>query len=112
MIENATTAKDSVVDSAQGIATAAGIAFAPREDRRESRPYSNEIRERRRSDRPPRDGLGERRAPPADLKPTNAIYVGNLLFDIAEGDLEREFAKYGSIERVRIAKDNSGLSKG
>ncbi|KAI9052792.1 hypothetical protein LZ554_003065 [Drepanopeziza brunnea f. sp. 'monogermtubi'] len=49
------------------------------------------------------------RAPPA---PTNSIYVGNLLFDITQEDIQREFESFGPIKSVTIASDNRGLSKG
>lgn len=50
--------------------------------------------------------------PPMDLQPTNAIYVGNLLFEATPQDLEREFSAYGDIVSSRVAQDARGLSKG
>ncbi|KAJ5042116.1 uncharacterized protein L3040_004674 [Drepanopeziza brunnea f. sp. 'multigermtubi'] len=49
------------------------------------------------------------RVPPA---PSNSIYVGNLLFDITQEDIQREFESFGPIKSVTIASDNRGLSKG
>lgn len=92
LTENATAAKDSVVDSAQGMAAAGGMGFAPQGDRR------------RRDDRPAQAR--------AELTPTSSIYIGNLLFEITPADLEREFKQFGVIEKCVIASDNRGLSKG
>lgn len=103
-----------MVDTASGVAAAAGLAFAPREDRREYRPRNSYGNDRRSG--PPTGRNGERRrdfglnAEP--LKPTNSIYIGNLLFDVKEEDLEREFSQFGNIEEVNIAKDARNLSKG
>jgi len=95
LTENATAAKDSVVDSAQGMAAASGMGFAPRGDR-----Y---IRDR--NDRPAFGSRGE-------LAPTSSIYIGNLLFEITAADLEREFKQFGVIDKCVIASDGRGLSKG
>jgi RNA recognition motif-containing protein len=46
------------------------------------------------------------------LTPTNSIYVGNLLFDVADSDIRREFAQFGDIKSVIVATDARGLSKG
>lgn len=51
-------------------------------------------------------------APERILTPTSSIYVGNLLFDIADSDLQREFKQFGDIKSVTIATDARGLSKG
>jgi RNA recognition motif-containing protein len=41
------------------------------------------------------------------------IYVGNLSFQVAEGDLQEAFAAYGTIQSVSIIKDKfSGQSRG
>jgi nucleolin len=114
LTKNTTAAKDAVVDTASGVASAAGLAFAPREDRRENRPL-NEYGDDRRSG-PPTGRYGERRRDfgvgPELAKPSNTIYVGNLLFEVREEDLEREFDQFGRIEETTIAKDARNLSKG
>jgi len=41
------------------------------------------------------------------------IYVGNLSYDMNEGDLEQLFAEYGPVVKVNIIQDReSGRSKG
>lgn len=41
------------------------------------------------------------------------IYVGNLSYETTEEDLEKAFEIYGTVDTVRIIKDNySGRSKG
>lgn len=55
---------------------------------------------------PKRDMLRE------SLPPSTTLYVGNLFFDVAEGDVQREFEKAGEVVSVRIIKDGRGLSKG
>jgi RNA recognition motif-containing protein len=41
------------------------------------------------------------------------IYVGNLSYEVTEGDLHEAFEGFGQIESVKIIKDNSsGRSKG
>lgn len=47
---------------------------------------------------------------PPQPKPT--VYVGNLFFDVTENDLQKEFARFGTIKNVRLIKDVRGLSKG
>jgi nucleolin len=54
-----------------------------------------------------RDGFTR---PPVD--PTNGCYVGNLLFDVTEEDLRREFEPFGNIKEIRLTRDARGLSKG
>lgn len=49
------------------------------------------------------------REPPS---PKPSVYVGNLFFDVTESDLEKEFARFGTIKSVRLIKDVRGLSKG
>jgi len=114
LTDNATAAKDTIVDTASGVASAAGPAFAPRMDRRESRPR-NDYEDYRRSG-PPAGRYGERRRDFAMdseyVRPSNSIYVGNLLFEVREEDLKREFGQFGKIEDVNIAKDARNLSKG
>jgi U1 small nuclear ribonucleoprotein len=40
------------------------------------------------------------------------LFVGRLAYDARESDLEREFGRFGPIERIRIVKDEvSGKSK-
>ncbi len=34
------------------------------------------------------------------------LFVGRLAFDVKENDLEREFGRFGPIERIRIVKDD------
>jgi nucleolin len=99
LTKNATAARDTVVDTASGVANATGLAFAPRENSR-GRNLDDEFTPRKAS------------RPPLVVNPTDAIYVGNLLFEVTEADLEREFAPYGMVKTVRIARDARGLSKG
>ncbi|KFZ19199.1 hypothetical protein V502_03783, partial [Pseudogymnoascus sp. VKM F-4520 (FW-2644)] len=58
------------------------------------------------------EGTRPNTRPPMDLQPTNAIYIGNLLFEATPQDLEREFSAYGDIVSCRVAQDARGLSKG
>lgn len=40
------------------------------------------------------------------------LFIGRLAYDVKEGDLEREFGRYGPIERIRIVRDEfSGKPK-
>lgn len=55
---------------------------------------------------PRRDTLRE------SVPPSTTLYVGNLFFDVAESDVQREFEKAGEVVTVRIIKDGRGLSKG
>lgn len=55
---------------------------------------------------PKRDMLRE------SLPPSTTLYVGNLFFDVAESDVQREFEKAGEVLSIRIIKDGRGLSKG
>lgn len=67
----------------------------------------------RQSGRQDRQFDGQDRRPardPPTPKPT--IFVGNLFFDVTEGDLEKEFARFGTIKNLRLIKDVRGLSKG
>jgi nucleolin len=41
-----------------------------------------------------------------------SLYVGNLFFDVTETDLVREFARFGTVNKVKIVRDPRGLSKG
>ncbi|KAG9234355.1 hypothetical protein BJ875DRAFT_461776 [Amylocarpus encephaloides] len=61
-----------------------------------------------------RGGSGPREfnRPPPEVFPNENVYVGNLLFDVTESDLEREFAEFGTIHKVFIARDARQLSKG
>lgn len=52
------------------------------------------------------------RAPRDPPTPKPSIYVGNLFFDVTEGDLEKEFARFGTVKSIRLIKDVRGLSKG
>ena len=99
MTKNATAARDSALDTASNVASAAGAAFTPRQNG---------------SRRGSGDEFAARQSPrePLILNPTDSIYVGNLLFEVNEEDLEREFAPYGNIKNVRIARDARNLSKG
>jgi RNA recognition motif-containing protein len=41
------------------------------------------------------------------------IYIGNLSYEVTEGDLQEAFEGFGQTESVKIIKDNySGRSKG
>jgi nucleolin len=46
------------------------------------------------------------------IEPSATLYVGNLFFEVSEEALERQFAHYGAIKKVRIIYDHRGLSKG
>ncbi|KAF2436480.1 RNA-binding domain-containing protein [Tothia fuscella] len=46
------------------------------------------------------------------IEPSATLYVGNLFFEVSEEALERQFAHYGTIKKVRIIYDHRGLSKG
>ncbi|KAF7914262.1 uncharacterized protein EAF01_000668 [Botrytis porri] len=46
------------------------------------------------------------------IDPNNGVYIGNLLFDITEEDLKKEFEHFGTITDVRVTRDARGLSKG
>lgn len=37
--------------------------------------------------------------------PFKTLFVGRLAYDVKESDLEREFGRFGPIERIRIVKD-------
>jgi RNA recognition motif-containing protein len=113
LANNATAAKDAVIDTASSVASAASLANARREDRREYRPL-NDYRDDRRSG-PPEGRYGERKrefVDPSLVAPSQTLYVGNLLFEVREEDLEREFGQFGEIEEITIAKDARNLSKG
>lgn len=71
-------------------------------------------RESRRSPRQDRqfDGQSDRRPVREPPTPKPTIFVGNLFFDVTEGDLEKEFARFGTIKNLRLIKDVRGLSKG
>ena len=121
LTSNAEQAKDSVYDAASGAAAAAGIAYQPREDRRESRPYGGDRngrdggRERRPFDNnrgSERGGYADKPRPERVLTPNSSIYVGNLLFDITSADIQKEFEEFGAISKITIASDARGLSKG
>ena len=126
-------ASEGVADAAAGTAAAAGRAFQPREDRRESRPYErdNNYGDRNGGNRGgdrngggrggyggDRNGGGRgfearsSRPPPIVLTPTPSIYIGNLLFDVTAADLQAEFGQYGEIKSAIIATDPRGMSKG
>ena len=41
------------------------------------------------------------------------IYVGNLSYDVTEGELREEFASFGKVESITIPTDNySGKARG
>ncbi|KAI9744580.1 MAG: hypothetical protein M1818_002109 [Claussenomyces sp. TS43310] len=109
--ERAHQAKESVVDAAEAAGAAAGFS-APRGrdwdrtgDRRDSYRRGGERGERR------NDAMAERRSN-TPLKPTNSVYVGNLLFEITDVDLRREFEEFGNITNIIMASDPRGMSKG
>ena len=39
------------------------------------------------------------------------LFVGRLAYDVKESDLEREFGRFGPIERIRIVKDDASGKK-
>lgn len=122
--EYATEAAESVKETVGGVAAAAR-EYAPRGfggdrggDRGGRGGYSNDRQGgfRNREDRgeraPQRFNRDREGAAPRIVKPTQSIYVGNLLFDVTAADLEREFAQFGTISKALIATDDRGLSKG
>jgi len=45
--------------------------------------------------------------------PYKTLFIGRLSYEVTEIDLQKEFSKYGAIERVRVVRDKeSGKSKG
>lgn len=96
------------MDAATGAAAAAGIAFAPREDRREAKidSHGDGIAPRRTQER------GTSARAPRELAPTSTCYVGNLLFDLDLEQLKDEFTPFGNVVNVTISKDGAGLSNG
>ena len=40
------------------------------------------------------------------------LFVGRLAYDVKEADLEREFGRFGPVERIRIVKDENSGKKG
>jgi nucleolin len=94
LTKNASVAKDAVVDAASGVTEAAALPFSSNTGR---------FREGRQIVRPPFA---------KEAAPTNSVYIGNLLFEVTEQELQREFAEFGEINEVRIARDHRGLSKG
>lgn len=45
--------------------------------------------------------------------PYKTLFVGRLSYNVTEQDLDKEYAKFGPIERIRVVKDpESGKSKG
>ncbi|KAM3150374.1 hypothetical protein ABEW05_009311 [Botrytis cinerea] len=57
-------------------------------------------------------GSRDRNADRPSIEPNNGVYIGNLLFDINEEDLKKEFEHFGTITDVRVTRDARGLSKG
>lgn len=57
---------------------------------------------------PSKDGLKDMSTPAESPR----LYVGNLAFDVVEKDLVDLFQTYGSIVKVRVARDKNKLSKG
>jgi U1 small nuclear ribonucleoprotein len=43
--------------------------------------------------------------PQARGDPFRTLFVARLSYDVKESDLEREFGRFGPIERIRIVKD-------
>ncbi|KAI9650986.1 hypothetical protein NHQ30_001023 [Ciborinia camelliae] len=58
------------------------------------------------------NGFGGRNEERPLNPPNNGVYIGNLLFDITEEDLKKEFEPFGSIADIRVTRDARGLSKG
>ena len=42
----------------------------------------------------------------------NKLYVGNLAFSVTEEQLTELFSQYGTVQSVKVIKDESGRSKG
>ncbi|KAF7854723.1 hypothetical protein EAF04_010292 [Stromatinia cepivora] len=57
-------------------------------------------------------GSRDRNFERTEITPNNGIYIGNLLFDITEEDLKKEFEHFGTITDIRVTRDARGLSKG
>lgn len=93
--ESVPEAETSTIDtSAQSVASTVGIGEAATETSRSSAPPQ----------RKPREVLIN--------EPKATIYIGNLFFDVTESDLEKELARFGKVEKVRLMRDARGLSKG
>lgn len=50
--------------------------------------------------------------PLAKGDPFSTLFVGRLRYTVDETDLDREFAKYGPIERIRVVRDHKEQSRG
>ncbi|CAL3966273.1 unnamed protein product [Diplocarpon coronariae] len=59
-----------------------------------------------------RGGSGGRPLERAAPSPSANLYVGNLLFDVTQKDVQKEFEAFGEIKAVHVATDARGLSKG
>lgn len=106
----AQSAKDSFSDAVGG---AAGYAFGAPEGRsvdgdRPRRSFDRAAGGDRRS----RGSAGATDGYNRKLTPTPGIYIGNLLFDVTDADLRREFQEFGPIKSATVAVDARGLSKG
>ena len=43
---------------------------------------------------------------------TNTVYVGNLNYNMEEGDLQQEFEQFGTISGIKMGRNPDGMSKG
>jgi len=57
-------------------------------------------------------GSGNRTGSFGQSSPTKILYVGNLYFEVAAPQLEKEFSKFGNVVNCQIAQDSRGLSRG
>ncbi|KAK4939188.1 hypothetical protein LTR10_020487 [Elasticomyces elasticus] len=57
--------------------------------------------------KPEFDGYKPSEDPKIKGDAVKTLFVGRLSYDVKESDLEREFGRFGPIERIRIVKDES-----
>ncbi|KAL3420987.1 31 kDa ribonucleoprotein, chloroplastic [Phlyctema vagabunda] len=91
--ETASSLSNAASETAEKVGQAAGFAFGSSEDT-ERRPGRFENR------------------PERKVTPGPTIYVGNLLFDITEDALIKEFEPFGQVKSAKVMTDARGLSKG
>lgn len=51
-------------------------------------------------------------SPWSQIAPRNVLYVGNIFFESTEDDLRHWFEEFGTIDSVKLIRDQRGLSKG
>lgn len=57
--------------------------------------------------KPDFDGYKPNEDPKIKGDAVKTLFVGRLSYDVKESDLEREFGRFGPIERIRIVKDET-----